>query len=129
MKKHFYPAVFHQEEDGYSVRFPDLDGCYTEGDTIDEAYAMCADAIGLFVETKENEFIYPQASSPQDVKTDKGEFVVLVEFDELAYLKQHDSRAVKKTLTIPSWMNHMAEEKNINFSNLLQNALSEQLGL
>ena len=47
MTKLFYPAVFHPEDTGYSVSVPDLDGCFMEGDTLEEAYEMAFDAIGL----------------------------------------------------------------------------------
>lgn len=127
MAKHFYPAIFHQEADGYSVRFPDLDGCFTEGDTLEEAYQMANDAIGLYLSEQSGQFRFPNASSPRDIQMEANEFVVLIEFDEVAYRRKHDSKAVKKTLTIPSWLNQIAEENHINFSAVLQDALKQQL--
>lgn len=127
MSKRFYPAVFRQEPDGYSVSFPDLDGCFTEGDTLDEAYAMAIEAIGLYLQMSEGTFRFPAASNPKDISLSKDEFVVLIEFDETEYLKRHDTRSVKKTLTIPSWLNTRAEEAGINFSQTLQEALKNQL--
>ena len=48
MKQYFYPAIFHTaEEGGFWVSFPDLPECLTEGDTIDEAYEMAVEALGL----------------------------------------------------------------------------------
>lgn len=129
MNKHFYPAVFTEEENGYSISFPDLEGCFTEGDTLDEAYEMAKEAIGLYAETKDNTFAYPKASSPKDIKLKNNEFCMLVEFDELEYLKKHSNKAVKKTLTIPAYLNEMALEKNINFSNVLQEALKRSLDI
>ena len=129
MSKHFYPAVFFQEDTGYSVHFPDLEGCFTEGDSLEEAYAMAIDAIGLYAQDEKNNFSFPAASNPKDITVGQNEFVVLIEFDELEYLKRHATKSVKKTLTIPSWLNSLAEEKNINFSNTLQNALMEQLNI
>lgn len=127
MSKRFYPAIFRQEPDGYSVSFPDLDGCFTEGDTLDEAYAMAIDAIGLYLQMSEGTFHFPAASNPKDISLSGDEFVVLIEFDEAEYLKRHDTRSVKKTLTIPSWLNTRAEEAGINFSQTLQEALKNQL--
>lgn len=127
MSKHFYPAVFTKESTGYSVSFPDLEGCFTEGDTLEEAYDMSRDAIGLFLLGENSRFNFPVPRNPKDIRTSENEFVILVEFDELEYRKRHETRSVKKTLTIPSWLNTLAEEKNINFSNTLQNALMREL--
>ena len=92
----FYPAIFHPEETGYSVEIPDIEGCFTQGDTMDEAVRMAQDAIGLMLE----------------------DFVVMVPFDIEEYEKRY--RPVKKTLSIPSWLNDAAESAHINFSGVLQ---------
>ena len=128
-KTYYYPAVFTKEEVGFSVKFPDFPGCYTEGDTIEEAYKMSAYAIGLYVQNKENNFVFPKASAPDSIKLEKDEFIVLVEFNLIEYLKNTSDKAVKKTLTIPSWLNNLAEHNNVNFSNVLQNALKEYLNI
>lgn len=127
MAKHLYPAVFTEEQDGYSVTFPDFEGCFSEGDTLEEAYEMAFDALGLYLENTEKEFEYPKASNPKNIKTSENEFVVMVEFDIVEYLKKSSNKAIKKTLTIPTWLNEMAVKENINFSQTLQNALMEQL--
>ena len=127
MSKHFYPAVFTKEETGYSVRFPDLEGCFTEGDTIEEAYDMAVEAMGLYLKQSEGVFSFPKAQDVNNIKISANETVVLIEFDELEYMKKHNSRAVKKTLSIPQWLNTLAEQNNVNFSQVLQNALKEQL--
>lgn len=130
MSKLFYPAIFHPEETGYSVSMPDLNGCFTEGDTLDEAYEMAFDAIGLCAtDLLENKKDLPKPSSPKELTYAPDDFVALVEFDMDAYNRKHNSKAVKKTLTIPSWLNEAAEEKHINFSSLLQQALMEQLDI
>ncbi len=125
MNKIYYPAIFHPEENGYSVSVPDIDGCFSEGDTLEEAMDMTADAIGLCLEDCEGNF--PKASLPGDIQHEAGDFVTLVPFDMLAYQKKHDTKAVKKTLTIPSWLNSAAEAQHINFSSVLQAALKERL--
>lgn len=128
MKKIYYPAIFHPEETGYSVIVPDIDGCFSEGDTLEEAMNMTFDAIGLCLECCEGEF--PSASNPADIRPEKaGDFVTLIPFDMLSYQKKHDTKAVKKTLTIPSWLNAAAEEAHINFSSVLQAGLKQQLHL
>lgn len=124
MNKIYYPAVFHPEESGYSVRVPDLDGCFTQGETLDEAVEMTQEAIGLMLEDVAD---IPTPSNPASVSVQADEFIVVIPFDRAAYLRRHDTRAVKKTLTIPSWLNAAAEEQHINFSSVLQTALKGQL--
>jgi len=127
MSKHYYPAIFTEEEAGFSVHFPDLDGCFTEGDTLDEAYEMSFDAIGLYLQQQDGVFTFPKSSNPKHIKIEENEFVALIEFDEIEYLKKHDNKAVKKTLTIPSWLNTQAESANAPFSRILQDGLKEYL--
>lgn len=129
MGKYIYPAIFHREEvGGYSVDFPDLLGCVSEGDTLSEALEMAQDALGIYLYTlRQDSKTFPVAADPSDIVTSGKDFITLVEWDEIAYLKKIDSKAVKKTLTIPSWLNQLAEEHNVNFSQVLQEALKEQL--
>ena len=129
MKKIIYPAIFHKEEvGGYSVTFPDLPGCNTEGNDLAEALYMAQDALGLYLYSlKQDKMPLPQSMQPEALILDKDSFVTLVEWDEVAYLRRTSNKAVKKTLTIPEWMNTLAEEKNINFSKTLQEALLEKL--
>ena len=77
MKNTYYPAVFHPEEVGYSVFVPDIEGCSTQGDTVDEAVEMAKDAIGLMLEGLSE---YPQASIPSAQTLAEGEFVVMIPF-------------------------------------------------
>lgn len=128
-KNYYYPAIFVQEDVGFSVRFPDLPGCYTEGDSIEEAYKMATEAIGLYVQNEEGNFVFPKASAPNEIELEKDEFLMLIEFDLMEYMKNTSNKAVKKTLTIPSWLNNLAEQNNVNFSNVLQNALMEYLNV
>ena len=84
-KTYYYPAVFTKEEIGFSVSFPDLPGCYTQGDTIEEAYKMSASAIGLYVQNEDGNFVFPEASAPDVIELEKDEFLVLVEFNLIEY--------------------------------------------
>ncbi|MCR5177322.1 MAG: type II toxin-antitoxin system HicB family antitoxin [Anaerovibrio sp.] len=131
MKKMYYPAVFHPEEDGgYSVHFPDLLGCVTEGDTMQEAIEMAEDALGIYLYTlKEDKEEIPAATNPADIKTEGRDFVSMVIYDEVEYLKRTDSHAVKKNCTIPAWLDTLARESNVNFSQLLQNAIKKELNI
>ena len=126
MKKNFYPAVFREEDGGYWVEFPDFPGCVTQGDTLDEAYEMATEALGLYLET-ESGFEHPEAQKIDKSVLDKDSYIVMVEFDEVEYLKKHNGQSVKKTLTIPKWLDILAIRNNINFSQTLQNALIENI--
>ena len=122
----YYPAIFHPEEVGYSVSVPDIAGCCTQGDTLDEAVEMAQDAIGLMLEDCAG---FPTPSDPARLHPEAGDFVVVVPFDALAFKRQRDNRAVKKTLSIPSWLNEEAEAAHINFSGVLQEALKKKLNI
>lgn len=128
MNKLFYPAVFHwAEEGGFWVSFPDLPECLTQGDDMAQAYEMAVDALGLCLVSKEqNREPLPKPSEPDKVSVEGG-FLVVVEFDMLAYKKRANPRAVKKTLTIPGWLDEEATAKGVNFSQVLQEALIEKL--
>lgn len=126
--KLFYPAVFHKEGDGYWVSFPDVPEALTEGDNMQEAYKMAVDCLGLALKVKIDENVpLPTPSVFENIELQDNEFLVVVEFDFLDYKKQTSSRAVKKTLSIPEWLNKEALDKGINFSQVLQEALIEKL--
>lgn len=120
----FYPAIFHPEEVGYSVIIPDIEGCFTQGETMDEAVTMAQDAIGLMLEDQK---ICPKPSLPSALTVDPGDFVAMVPFDMAEYKKKF--KPVKKTLSIPGWLNDAAEAAHINFSGVLQEGLKSELGL
>lgn len=103
MKKLFYPALFHKaEEGGFWVSFPDIPECLTQGDDMTQAYEMAVEALGLALTCREEEKQpLPIASDPTTIATEPDSFLVVIEFDMLAYKKQTNSRAVKKTLSIP----------------------------
>lgn len=135
--KYIYPAVFTLDKNDenypngvYLVNFPDLECCYTFAETLDEAYTMAEDVLNLTLwdmeEAKEN---IPKPSNPQNINCDENSFIALVHADTLAYRKLYDKKSVKKTLSIPAWLNNIALEKNVNFSNILQKALIKELNL
>ena len=129
MKKLFYPALFHKaEEGGFWISFPDLPECLTQGDNMEQAYEMAADALALICREQEHQPI-PPASDPSFITPEPDSFLVVIEFDLLAYKKRTSSRSVKKTLSIPEWLNEAAIDMDINFSQVLQEALIEKLNL
>lgn len=129
MKKLFYPAIFQPEDEGaFTVFFPDVEGCVTCGENMDNAYEMAYDALGLVLSyLEDNKQPIPVPSLPQNIKFENNQFVVIIEFDMLQYKKKHNAKAVKKTLSIPEWLNEEALAKDINFSKVLQEALIEKV--
>lgn len=124
-----YPAVFTPYEDGtegYAVEFPDLPGCVTGGDDMAEAVFMAEDAASGWVLTElEDGRKAPEATAIGEVETGAGQFVSLIALDMDAYAAKYGSSAVKKTLTIPAWMNTFVEQNGISCSKVLQEALSK----
>jgi predicted RNase H-like HicB family nuclease len=130
MAKYAYPAIFTKEETGYSVSFPDIDGCFTCGDTLPEAVEMAEDALCLMLyDHEEDGEPIPDASDIKVIQAQRSEIVSLVCCDTVEYRKLYDSRAVKKTLTIPNWLNTMADRAGVNFSTVLQDALKAKLDI
>lgn len=129
-----YPACFYKEkEGGYSVIFPVL-GIATCGDNLNEAMNMAVDCLaGYLYELKISKAPIPEPPALEsiDVNSEYDEyesaFVNMVTVDVEEYAKKHFEKSVKKTLTIPSWLNDLAVENGINFSQVLQMALKEQL--
>ena len=130
MKKLFYPAIFHKaEEGGFWITFPDIPECMTQGDDMQQAYEMAVDALGLAITSREAEKMeLPAPSVPYSLTVGTDEFCVVIEFDMLAYKKRTNSKAVKKTLSIPEWLNEEATALGINFSQVLQEALMQKVG-
>lgn len=120
--KLIYPAVFHFEENAYWVEFPDLPGCQSYGSTIQDTLDNAREALEVYaISLIENQEELPAASDISKLEIEKDCFASLVDIDLSAYFKK--AKAVKKTLTIPEWLNEAATEKGINFSQTLQDAL------
>jgi predicted RNase H-like HicB family nuclease len=122
--EYVYPAIFHRNEDGsYTVVYPDLPGCISEGKTLGNALYMAQSALKQWIGyLADKGQAIATASDLEDIKTSVGEFVNLI----CAEVK--DSRAVKRTVSIPKWMDDKAVESGLSLSRVLQDALSERLG-
>ena len=123
-----YPAIFHKSvEGGYVVVFPDFDYGATEGKTLEEAIEMAEDAIAMMLaHYEDHRQQIPKPSDISKIKIKNG-FVNYVIADTDAWRKQFSEKAIKKTVTIPAWLNYKAEEAGVNFSQELQNALKQRL--
>ena len=131
MNRLFYPALFHKaEEGGFWISFPDIPECLTQGDDMAQAYEMAVDALGLALVCREKEGQpIPAASNPAAIVPAPGSFLAVIEFDMLAYKKRTNSKAAKKTLSIPEWLNEAAMSMDLNFSQVLQEALLAKIQL
>lgn len=128
-----YPACFYPCEElkgGYTVVVPDLPGCVTQGDTLADAILMATDAAsGWVLDELEDGNAVPEASKMSDITPKEGGFVNLIVLDMDSYAAKYGNKAVRKNLTIPAWLNTRAEARNINFSQVLQEALEERVGV
>lgn len=129
MAKYAYPAIFTPEEDGsFSINFPDLEGCYTCGDSLEDGLEMAEDVLALILYgyEKENRTI-PVPSAPGSFSLSGKEFVNFIACDTMKYRKMYNNKSVKKTLTIPEWLNESASAMGLNFSQVLQEALLSKI--
>ncbi len=129
-ERYYFPAIFHYAEDGISVSFPDLPGCLTCAHDTDTAMSRAKEALGLYLfDSEECGDLIPK---PSDFKTwtlEEGDIPVIVDVFMPAIRERIKKRTVKKTLTIPSWLNIQAEQAGINFSQVLQEGLKQRLGV
>ena len=131
MKKVTYLAVFEPSTNGtFGVYFPDLPGCVSAGDTFEHAQLMSAEALGLHLwgMEKDNEVI-PDPSNPPFTEVPQNAVVVPVDVFPDIVKNEMDNKAVKTNVTLPAWLKELAENKQVNFSQLLQSALKEYLGI
>ena len=122
-KSYVYPAIYEYEENGtISVYFPDIDNCFTYGETIEECLTNAKECLELYIETElEEGKELPKPSNYSDITANK--FLVIADVENM----KNQNKAVNKTVTLPLWLNIAAEKEHINFSGVLQAALKERL--
>ena len=124
--KYVYPVILYPDDDKMGVTVPDLPGCHTYGDDMPDALFMAKDAIEMWLWHAENNAIpIPPASKTLPFKPNETHTLIAVDTDE--YRQANDTRAIKKTLSIPSWLNQQAEKANAPFSQILQQGLKAYL--
>lgn len=127
--KYIYPVIFDFDEDGITVTFPDLPGCITCGDNQEEALKNEKEVLEFYMYSLEedNETI-PQPSNILDLEVGSAQVIILVDIWMVPVIDEMKNKCIKKTLTIPKWLNDLAIENNVNFSAILQSELKEYLG-
>ena len=131
MARYVYPAIFQKEDSGlYAVEFPDVPGCLTSGENLTDAIGMAEDALAFMLyDYERDKKPCPKASELHEVEVPEGAFVNYVACDTIGYQKRNSTRIVKKTLTIPEWLNELAVDAGVNFSQVLQESLKARLGV
>lgn len=127
---YIYPAIFEYEKKDILINFPDLKGCNTFGENDEDALYMAKDALGLYIAcTEEDGEELPKPTPLNEIILKSNQRVVLVEVNMPLFRDAVQNTAIKKTLTIPKWLNDLAEKNHINFSGVLQSALKSYLGV
>ena len=122
-----YPAIFTFEGNQYWVEFIDLKGCFSSGSTLPEAMEKSKEAMGLFLENLEN---FPNCTTDiKNIKLEDNQLISFVSIDLEEHKRKYTNKSVKKTLSIPAWLNTIAERENVNFSQILQSALKDYLNI
>lgn len=122
-----YPAIFTKEDNEYWVEFIDLEGCFSDGTTLAEAMENAKEAMGLYLEDLEE---YPESTTDiKNIKLEDNQIISFVTINLKEHKRKYENKSVKKTLSIPAWLNTIAEKENVNFSQLLQKALIETLNV
>ena len=128
-----FPAIFLYESDGISITFPDLPGCLSCADNNDEAVYMATDALGLRLYSDEcDNAPIPKPSDPLELtKTLKANQVItLIRIYMPLIRSMHDKeKSANKMCTLPEWLLIAGKEADINFSQTLQDALIQKLGI
>ncbi|MBN1623117.1 MAG: type II toxin-antitoxin system HicB family antitoxin [Clostridia bacterium] len=131
MDRYIFPAIFQKENTGeILIRFPDLPGCITEGKDSHDAFIMAKEAMELHIwGMEEDGEEIPKPSDPYTIHLTENSFLGMIDVWMPMVRDEMSNRAIKKTLTIPKWLNDIALENRVNFSQVLQTALKKHLGL
>lgn len=124
--KIIYPAVLSpcEKKEGYTITIPDLNGCVSEGDTLEEAIAMGTDAAcGYIISELEEGKSLPKPTNQSKIKLKKNQLTSLVVCDTDLYDERYSKKVIRKNVSIPAYLNTYGELHNINFSKILKDAL------
>ena len=129
--KYIYSATIepNENETKFYCRVPDLPGCITTGDSLDDAIEMITDAASgwlVVAEDEGNEIPVPTPQNQLAIPT--GAICSLIRIDTIAYRAATDDRAVRKNVSLPAWMVALADKRGINCSQLLQESLLAKFG-
>ena len=131
MAKYTYPAVFENEEDGgFSIYFPDIEGCYTQAEDLTEGIENAADALCLMLYDMEKQGKpMPKPSKIKDIRVNENDIITLIACNTQYYKNYYEGKSVKINATIPLWLKEAGEKHHVNFSQILQKGVKEYLHL
>lgn len=126
-----FPCIikFDEEDKIYYVRFPDIEEAFTDGDSLKEAVYNAQEVLGLVIYEREKMGREIPKTTESMIKTGENESLSYISVWMPLVRDRIEEKSVKKTLTIPKWLNDLAEENNVNFSQLLQVAIKKYIGL
>ncbi|KEI94416.1 hypothetical protein N496_19990 (plasmid) [Clostridium botulinum A2B3 87] len=130
-ENYIFPAIITKfEENDYNISFPNFENIISYGENLEEAYDMAEDALSLeLFDLWDDKEEIPEPVDISSLTLENNQTLILVRLNLKNILKKYDNKAVKKTLSIPSWLNREAEDKKVNFSQILQAGLMEYLGI
>lgn len=127
--KYIYPAILEQEENYINISFPDLEECFTYADSIEDVLVSAKEVLELCIYEREQEGkTIPRPSNLSSSEL-SGKTAMYIEVWMPPVREKFNNISVKKTLTIPKWLNDVAVANNINFSQLLQSAIKNKLNI
>lgn len=130
MAIYVYPAIFIQKENGYTVTFPEFDSYSIEGKNLAEGMKKAEDILSeSLINLEDGHLEIPIPSDINDLKVEGNSFTTYIQCDTVIYRRLMKGKAVKKTLSIPAWLNTAALNAGLNFSHILQEALKRELGI
>lgn len=126
--RYIYSALFEVTPEKVYARVPDLPGCITTGSTLEDAIDQITDAASIWLVSAEDDGEeIPSATAQDSLECEDGRLYSLIRIDTIAYRAKIDTRAVRKNVSLPAWMASLADQRGINCSQVLQNALKEKL--
>ncbi len=128
--RYIFPSIIKVVEDSYEISFPDINNCFTFGDSLEDALDSARDVLELCLYDMEQDNIpIPEPSRIEDIKLGKNESIAWINVWMVPVRDKMENRSVKKTVTIPKWINDIGIENNLNFSQILQSAIKEKVGI
>lgn len=125
-----YPCIVSYEDNIYYANFPDFDACFTDADSLGELFVNTKEVLnGVIFTMLDKGLALPKTSDSKSIDLNKGEFVLLVEAPIASIEERLNKKSIKKTLSIPKWLNDIGMKENVNFSQILQDALKRELNL
>ena len=132
IKEIIYPAIFEFDKDSsITITFPDLPNAISCADNTSDAYHYATEVAELVLEDYIDD-LFETAPKPSEVKNinlEKNQCLALIKIDTEKVIRESSSKSIKKTVTIPSWLNEIGIENNLNFSKILQDGIKKELGI